>query len=94
MRDRMTEMDMTAAQLADKAGVDVTTVRRLLRGDVWPRKPTRAKVLSALNLPDGELARRALDLTGLAAYTTVEIVRELCGRFDPSGVHNGHSEAL
>jgi transcriptional regulator with XRE-family HTH domain len=56
----MGEMALTQEALADKAGVDPTTVNAFLKGRNWPQARTRAKLEVALGWPVGMLARIAL----------------------------------
>lgn len=80
IRARMAEVNLSTAQLAEAADVDQTTVRRLIRGEVWPRERTRQRVMAALGLPAGEMGRRAIKPRPLAEYSTAEIAHELCER--------------
>lgn len=77
----MTELGITAPELARRAGVDPTTVRALIKSERWPRDSTRRRISRALGWPDGEVARIALtDPPPLSAIPTEDLVRELCRR--------------
>jgi transcriptional regulator with XRE-family HTH domain len=84
--DRMAELGMSVAELAEKAGVDPTTVRAFLAGRRWPHASTRAKVARALGWKLGDAARAAFQEQSLAHIPTRELVRELCRRLDRDDV--------
>lgn len=80
---RMTELDLTAAELARRAGVDPTTVRALVKGSRWPNPSTRQKLAEALGWELGDTLRAAA-IQGYVVIKTIptkEIVTELCRRF-------------
>lgn len=85
--ERMRELGLSVSELADKAGVDPTTVRALMAGTRWLRDDTRARIISALDWPPGEISRRvwAGRTVALAEAPTADLVRELCRRFAPDG---------
>lgn len=55
----MGERGLTQEALAEKAGVDPTTVNAFLKGRNWPQVRTRAKLEVALGWPVGTLANIA-----------------------------------
>ena len=55
----MGERGLTQEALAEKAGVDPTTVNAFLKGRNWPQVRTRAKLEVALGWPVGMLAQIA-----------------------------------
>lgn len=77
--ERMQELGLTTTQLAEKAGVDPTTVRAFINGTRMLRDETRCKLLTALGWGPNELARRAW---ALANFETGELVGELCSRLN------------
>lgn len=78
---RLDELHLSAARVAHLAGVDPKTVRGLVTAESWPAAPTRTLIEEALGWPPGEIVRHAIagDFS-LAAYTTPELVAELCRR--------------
>jgi transcriptional regulator with XRE-family HTH domain len=78
----MTELGYTVEDLAAKAGLDPTTVRRAIAGRTWPRERTRYRLAEALGVQVGEIGRRALDPSPLSRFTLSELARELCNRLD------------
>lgn len=56
----MGERALTQEALAERAGVDPTTVNAFLKGRNWPQARTRAKLEVALGWPVGTLARVAM----------------------------------
>jgi plasmid maintenance system antidote protein VapI len=78
---RLDELHLSAAQAARRAGVDPKTIRSLVHCESWPTARTRARIEQAVNWPAGEIMRHAADGDAtLAAYTTGEILAELCRR--------------
>ena len=55
MRVLMAEADMSATQLADKAGVSVDAVRKYLRGEMVPTLETTYKLATALGCTPNDL---------------------------------------
>ena len=81
---RMQQLGLSVDQLAKKAGIGRSTVRRLVAGETWPRDDTLDRLVAVLEWPQGELVRIAgshshpkVDLSG---YSTEELARELCNR--------------
>lgn len=78
---RLDELHESAASLARRAGVDPKTIRGLINGETWPTAKTRGRIEKALDWPGGTLIRRAMsDGSGLATYSTRELLMELCRR--------------
>ncbi|MFD4440419.1 multiprotein-bridging factor 1 family protein [Nocardia sp. NPDC058519] len=50
---RRLDLELTAAGLARKAGVNIRTLASLESGDSWPRQTSRAKLERALGMPLG-----------------------------------------
>lgn len=83
--ERIAELGMTVPELACKAGVDPSTVRRLINGRAWPHQSTRDRIMDALEWPRGELARRVwAGSIGLEAIPTYRLVEELHRRITSS----------
>ena len=86
----MSELGLSAAELARLAGVDASTVRALLKGRRWPNDGTRNRLSAALGWPPGEIARAAVRQGGapiganrfgsLSEVSTAELAHELCDR--------------
>jgi ribosome-binding protein aMBF1 (putative translation factor) len=81
VRTRLDELQESAASLARRAAVDPKTIRSLINGESWPTAKTRGRIEKALDWPDGTMVRRAMsDDEGLAAYSTRELLLEVCRR--------------
>jgi plasmid maintenance system antidote protein VapI len=79
---RLIELGMTPGSLARLAGVDVTTIRALIRGTRWPRMVTAERINSALGWAPGELQRIGLGspIGNLSNFRTVDLAREVYAR--------------
>lgn len=79
--ERMKELGLTAPRLAEKAGVNVSTVRALINGRRTLHDATRSAINTALDWPDEELARRVWAVpASLRDATTQDLAAELCRR--------------
>lgn len=54
----MTEMGLSDAELATRAGLDRTTVHRMRTGRLVPKVPSAAAVAAALGIEPGRLIKR------------------------------------
>lgn len=77
----MQERNLTARQLAAKAGLSYSTVRGLMHGRHEPRRSTKERVARALDWPIGHLDGLATR-GDLEAFSTTEIAHEFCRRLD------------
>jgi hypothetical protein len=77
---RISDLHTNAAAVARRAGVDPRTVRRMIDGTTWPRQSVRDRINEALHWPPGEITRRAVELSGLAGYSSRVLIDELCRR--------------
>lgn len=86
---RMTELELSAAELARRARVDPTTVRALVNGARWPNPSTRQKLAAALGWDLGDTFRVAAmhGYLDLSTVSTKELLVELCRRFDACPGH-------
>jgi transcriptional regulator with XRE-family HTH domain len=85
----MRELGLTAVQLAQKAGLDPSTVRAVIAGRRWPNEATRQKLAEALGWKLGDVARLAMAChVTLEQVPTADLVRELCRRFDDPHVRD------
>lgn len=57
VRDEMARKQMSRAELARRAGVDVATINDFLAGDRWPRLTTLGKIDAALGWELGTIDR-------------------------------------
>lgn len=72
------QLGLNQNELADKAGVNPTTVSFLETGKRWPRVKSQLGITRALGWPDGELERIARSYTGEkrpAEDATVTVLR-------------------
>lgn len=82
--ERMAQLHLSVPLVAEIAHVDATTLRRLLRGDVWPQEDTRRRIAVALRWPPAEIARIAEtdDAADARTLTTAQLMTELCRRYN------------
>lgn len=73
----MGERELTQEALAEKAGVDPTTVNAFLKGRNWPQVRTRAKLEVALGWPVGMLGRIAMGEEPPRSPLTADELRQL-----------------
>lgn len=80
---RIKELGMTTPALAEKAGVDATTVRALIKGVRWPQARTWERLDPVLGFDPGEVAKLAVgSARRIEDYSTQELLAELCRRSD------------
>lgn len=79
----MTDVGLTPASLARKAGLDETTVRRILRAQTDPSNDTRVKLAHALEWTPGtgmKLVNGApFDLSKIPTRQLLEELAQRCG---------------
>jgi transcriptional regulator with XRE-family HTH domain len=82
LRDRMTELGLTTTTLAAKAGVNESTVRRILRGQSDPSNDTRIRLAHALGWTLGTGMKLVNGAPfDLSKIPTRQLVEELAQRF-------------
>lgn len=79
---RIIELGMTGNTVARDTGLNVQTVRALVRGQRWPREKTRELIAKALDWPPDEIERRATDTSAdFKGVDSGRLLEELCERF-------------
>ena len=81
IRGRMAELDLTATELAEKADVSPSTIRRILKGQHSASDETRQRIAGALGWEVGEVLRRmsGVDLSAVPTELLLDELRARCG---------------
>lgn len=81
--NRIKAMQRTRAGVARAAGIDVKTLRSIIRGERWPSDDAQARLEAVLRWRDGEMTVQAVhsDHAGtLAALSDLDLANELTRR--------------